>query len=194
MYRNSPSLLRQQSNRISSVSLHKYQPVEGGDFPADNAGGDNGPRFSIPRKPVPGSSVVEPNAAHSETHRLEALALEDKPHHSSPPESSFPGLLRVWWLEILSCFLVIGASLAIVATVYPYRDRPLPRWPYSLSINSLISVYAVILKAAMLLILAQGKSIQTCRLSHWNSPASRPRASQMVMVQASSTTSRSRNL
>lgn len=126
MYRNSLSLSRQQSNRTSSVSLHGYQHAEGGDFPADNAGGDNGPRFSIPRKPVPGLSVVEPNTAHFETHKLETLALEDKTHHSSPPESYFPGLLRVWWLEILSCFLVIGASLAIVATVYPYRDRPLP--------------------------------------------------------------------
>jgi hypothetical protein len=45
-------------------------------------------------------------------------------------------------------------------TVYPYRDRPLPQWPYSLSINSLISVYAVILKAAILLILAQGKAFK----------------------------------
>jgi hypothetical protein len=194
MYRNSPNLLRQQSNRISSVSLHGYQHVEGGDLPTDNAGGDNGPRFSIPRKPVSGLSVVEPNAAHFETHKLEALALEDKAHHCSPPESSFPGLLRVWWLEILSCFLVIGASLAIVATVYPYRDRPLPQWPYNLSINSLISVYVVILKAAMLLILAQGKAFKLVAYRTGNSPASRPRTPQMVMVQTSPTTSRSRNL
>jgi hypothetical protein len=41
----------------------------------------------------------------------------------------------------------------------------LPQWPYSLSINSLISIYVVILKAAMLLVLAQGKAFKP--IAYW---------------------------
>ena len=45
---------------------------------------------------------------------------------------------------------------AIMVTVYPYQDRSLPQWPYNLSINSLVSIYGVVLKAAILLVLAEG--------------------------------------
>ena len=67
-------------------------------------------------------------------------------------------LLWIWWLELLCCVLFIGALVAVVLTVRPYEGRPLPQWPYRLSINSLISVYIVILKAAVLLVAAEGLS------------------------------------
>lgn len=55
-------------------------------------------------------------------------------------------------LQPSSCILFVGALVAIVVTIYPYEGRPLPQWPYRLSNNSLISVYVVVLKAAMLLV------------------------------------------
>jgi hypothetical protein len=159
MYRHSLSPL------LPLDSSRTYRHIEGGDFNNDNSGEDNRPRFSIPRKPVLGTNVAVAKPAHLKMHKMETTALEDTFRHSSPSESSSPSVLRDWWLEILCCFLVIGASLAIVATVYPYRDRPLPQWPYSLSINSLISIYVVILKAAMLLVLAQGKAFKP--IAYW---------------------------
>lgn len=62
-----------------------------------------------------------------------------------------------WKWETTSCFLAVGSLLAITATVYPYNGRPLPQWPYGLTINSLISIYTTIMKAAMYSILAQGR-------------------------------------
>lgn len=101
-----------------------------------------------------------------EMHKLDPKPVKDTSHQSSPFEASSLGTLRVGWLEILCCSLVVGALLAIVATVYPHRDRPLPQWLYNLSINSLVSIYVVVLRAAMSLVLAEGKGILICRLLH----------------------------
>lgn len=61
------------------------------------------------------------------------------------------GILRDWWLEIEACIVAIGFIIAIFATLYPYASRTLPQWPYGLTINSLISIYIMILKAVTLL-------------------------------------------
>ena len=75
---------------------------------------------------------------------------------SSTGKTRSIGLLQEWWLEILRVLLALAALFAILATVYPYNGHPLPEWPYGLSINSLISIYIVMLKAAMLLVVTQG--------------------------------------
>ncbi|KAI1609121.1 hypothetical protein EDD37DRAFT_653268 [Exophiala viscosa] len=63
-----------------------------------------------------------------------------------------------WWMEILSCVAIIVALMAIILTANAYRDQPLPKWPHGLSINTLISIYVAILKAARALILGKGLS------------------------------------
>ena len=35
---------------------------------------------------------------------------------------------RLWWLEIGACLLFIIAIFAVVATLYPHQDKPLPDW------------------------------------------------------------------
>lgn len=35
------------------------------------------------------------------------------------------------------------------ATLYPYDGKPLPQWPYSISINALLSIYSMFLKACL---------------------------------------------
>ncbi|KAK5460977.1 hypothetical protein LTS15_003040 [Exophiala xenobiotica] len=47
---------------------------------------------------------------------------------------------------------------AIFGALLPYQGRPLPKWPYNLSINTLISFFVTIMKAAILFILAEGLS------------------------------------
>lgn len=58
---------------------------------------------------------------------------------------------------MICCALVVGALLAIFATIAPFERQPLEQWPYRLSINSLVSFYVVVLKAAMLLVVASGE-------------------------------------
>jgi len=55
--------------------------------------------------------------------------------------------------------LVLATLLAITATLYPFSGKPLPQWPYGLSINTLLSIYVLMMRAAMLFLVAQGMPI-----------------------------------
>ncbi|EXJ58126.1 hypothetical protein A1O7_05550 [Cladophialophora yegresii CBS 114405] len=64
--------------------------------------------------------------------------------------------IQLWWLEIFSCLASVFAVIAIFVTANAYDNKPNPHWPQGLSINTLISIYVVILKAALLTILTTG--------------------------------------
>lgn len=63
-----------------------------------------------------------------------------------------------WWLEILACTLVLLAFGAIVATLLLVEDKPLPRLPLRISVNTLLAVFATTLKVAAAFVLAEGLS------------------------------------
>ena len=65
-------------------------------------------------------------------------------------------VIRNWWMEIAACFLFFAALTAIVATMYTHQGKPLPQWPYQISVNSLISIYVVVFKGTILLMTAEG--------------------------------------
>ena len=44
----------------------------------------------------------------------------------------------------------------MVGTLQPHQGKPLPQWPYQISVNTLISIYAVVLKVTVLLVTAEG--------------------------------------
>ena len=47
-----------------------------------------------------------------------------------------------WLLETLSCLVTLIALAATITILSIYNDRPLPHWPYSITVNSLdISVH-----------------------------------------------------
>ncbi|KAJ0108486.1 hypothetical protein J7T55_002090 [Diaporthe amygdali] len=55
--------------------------------------------------------------------------------------------------EFAACLLVLASPIIMFATVYPHNGQPLPRWPFSISINSLLSVYTLVLKSSIGVIL-----------------------------------------
>ncbi|KAJ2981404.1 hypothetical protein NUW58_g6695 [Xylaria curta] len=61
-----------------------------------------------------------------------------------------------WTWEIANCLLLLISLFAILATLYPHDGQPLPQWPFSITINALLSIYTVIMKTSMLLILTSG--------------------------------------
>ena len=69
-------------------------------------------------------------------------------------------LLKLWthdWvLEIISCCVAGAAFVAVIVTLALHHDRPIPQWPGLISINSLISVFTAIMKASLLLPVAEG--------------------------------------
>ncbi|KAG6362858.1 hypothetical protein INS49_007953 [Diaporthe citri] len=52
-----------------------------------------------------------------------------------------------WEWEFAACFLVLVTPIIVFATLYPHDGQPLPQWPFKVSINSLLSIYALVFKA-----------------------------------------------
>ncbi|KAI8966263.1 hypothetical protein F5Y11DRAFT_365841 [Daldinia sp. FL1419] len=65
-----------------------------------------------------------------------------------------PDTWKCWKWEALCCVLVLASPLVILATLYPYDGRPLPEWPLSLSVNTLLSIYSMVLKASLAFVAA----------------------------------------
>lgn len=82
---------------------------------------------------------------------------EDRDALSNPQPSIVKrmSLLNIWWLEMIACLLVLAMIGALVGTIYPYQGQPLPHWPYTLSINSIVAFYAEVMRVAMILVLGE---------------------------------------
>lgn len=98
--------------------------------------------------------------------------------HLPPPVKHEAGFMNKWWvLEVLAWIMSLIALGAIISVLAVYNgrlsspllelfmclmiaDKPLPKWPYSITINSLISVFSTIFKACMAVPLTEGKQYQ----------------------------------
>ena len=64
-----------------------------------------------------------------------------------------------WWMKELSAMLIsILSFLCIVLTLRIHEGRPLPDWPLSITINSLVSVFSTIMGMTLFVPLAEGIS------------------------------------
>lgn len=54
-----------------------------------------------------------------------------------------------WKWEFCSAILLLISVAAIPATLYPHDGQPLPQWPFSISINALLSIYSLVLRACI---------------------------------------------
>jgi hypothetical protein len=64
-------------------------------------------------------------------------------------------VVRTWWAEAVCCILVIGSLIGLAITLSVHQQRPLPAWPYSLTINSVISLFVLVFKSSALFVLCQ---------------------------------------
>lgn len=83
------------------------------------------------------------------------------PVNLSPPESGFARRVsRMWnygWvLECLSCGLAVIALIAIVITLRLHENKSLPKWLFNISINALIAIFGVLLRAGVTVPLSEG--------------------------------------
>ncbi|KIW26377.1 uncharacterized protein PV07_09477 [Cladophialophora immunda] len=66
------------------------------------------------------------------------------------------GTFREWWQEIIALHVCLLALCAIVLVLYPNQDKPLPKIPFKISINTLLSILSSVIKAAITFVLASG--------------------------------------
>lgn len=69
---------------------------------------------------------------------------------------NFKLFLVVWKWEFVNSFLLVVAVFAILATLYPHNGQPVPQWPLSITINALLSIYAVWFRASVIFVTAAG--------------------------------------
>lgn len=61
-----------------------------------------------------------------------------------------------WTAETYSCIFALLALLGLVATLLTHQDKPLPDWPQIVSINSIVSIFSMLIRAGVSMVLAEG--------------------------------------
>lgn len=100
------------------------------------------------------SSRQESSTAHSEYRHKHRTSTIKEWSRTLPVAAR--AVNQSWFLETLSCLVALIALAATITILSVYNDRPLPHWPYSITVNSLISLFVTISKAALLLAIAEG--------------------------------------
>jgi len=72
----------------------------------------------------------------------------------------FPGLLKFckdpWVFEVICCLFALCNLFVIVTILAVHQEKSLPHWPYVISINSLVSIFTALMKAALMLVVSAG--------------------------------------
>lgn len=110
----------------------------------------------IRRKPVAYNATNQVVSSDESNGCLEELDMLDLPPQHQPQKDLT--LLGIWWQEVLACVLVVTGLVAIFATLIAVHDKPLPNLPFRISVNTLIAIFATVLKAAAAFVLAEGLS------------------------------------
>ncbi|KAL9081929.1 MAG: hypothetical protein Q9159_006891 [Coniocarpon cinnabarinum] len=83
------------------------------------------------------------------------------PSQSASRSSHKPGVkatLARWTTEFLGLFGAALALLALFVFLGTYNGKPRPQWPYEITINTVVAIFGIILKACMLIPIAEGVS------------------------------------
>lgn len=118
--------------------------------------------FSIPKRPLISAHATQLGIP---VHRASGFAIVKDTPNPLPTRSRTGAVVEKlkrissynWLIEILSCLLATVALIATIVTLAIHRGRPLPQWPHLISINSLIAIFIAILKAAVLMPVAEGR-------------------------------------
>lgn len=110
--------------------------------------------------PGPPQYVQEtPHKSASGSHAYEVVGADPIDSGLRPSQSRRPpSVWSQWWVEILNCILMIGTLCAIIGILYPNQTKPLPDWPFDVSINTAVSILSTGLKTCAVLILTEGIS------------------------------------
>ncbi|KAI0188363.1 hypothetical protein EV127DRAFT_482705 [Xylaria flabelliformis] len=63
-------------------------------------------------------------------------------------------IVTSWRLEVACCLATFISLLATIVTLLPHANSPLPQWPFSLSINTLLAIYTVVFKSTLISVIS----------------------------------------
>jgi hypothetical protein len=64
---------------------------------------------------------------------------------------------KSWTSETCSYIIATLALAGLVATLLAHQNKPLPQWPQLVTINSIISLYSLLMRACVGVVLAEGE-------------------------------------
>jgi len=81
---------------------------------------------------------------------------------TATPTSTFNVFTRLttdWWLvELLSCLLSLLTCAAVIIVLTSFDGRPLPNWPYNVTLNSFLALLTTIAKAGLMIPITEALS------------------------------------
>ena len=89
-----------------------------------------------------------------------------------------------WTAETCSCIFALLALLGLVATLLAHQNKPLPDWPQIVSINSIVSIFSMLIRAGVGMVLAEGV-IDAIVFFHTSPNSTRNQPVEMAMVSQS---------
>jgi hypothetical protein len=186
------ALLESEERNPNTQHIALSQAEEQNDHDSDRTVGDSASTLSQPsiQFSPPGysavSSVDDTESSIEQPRPSGTAELENQPtSEQAIPQTArklqSPNATRlaryklsfIWWLELGCCLLVVGGLVGIAATVSSLDGKPLPHWPYRLSINTFIAAFSVLIEASSGLVLAEGishvkwTSLRTRSLHHF---------------------------
>ncbi len=118
-----------------------------------------------------------PLSASKVPYQDHARIREKTPQRLPSPLKREADFINKWWLwEVLAWITSLISLIAIISVLAVYNGifgrtshtghdltlagKPLPRWPYSITLNSLIAVFSTVFKACTAVPLTEGKQQQ----------------------------------
>ncbi|KAF5513484.1 hypothetical protein CGCF413_v001745 [Colletotrichum fructicola] len=95
---------------------------------------------------------LEPQESGSSSHEPKGAGAE--PRRSTRSLS----ILKDWWQEILWCIISLIAFAALVLVLKEFNQKPLPRWPSGITLNTIIAALSTIARTAFLIPVSEGLS------------------------------------
>jgi hypothetical protein len=63
---------------------------------------------------------------------------------------------KSWTVETLSWIVSIMALVGLIATLLAHQSKPLPQWPQLVTINSIMSLFSLIMRTCVGVVLTEG--------------------------------------
>jgi hypothetical protein len=95
--------------------------------------------------------------------------------------SSILARLTIWWFEVVSLLIGVGALGAIIIMLLKFDGKEQPAWKYSVNLNTLVSILSTLLRVCMLYGVEEGNTslYSTCKKADFSES---PGPNEMAMV------------
>ena len=80
------------------------------------------------------------------------ITSESRSHQAKIPKVS---PVRYWSWEIVSLLFALALLIATIAIPAHYNDKVLKRWPYDISLNTIIAILSTFMRASMMLVVTE---------------------------------------